>query len=374
MNADKGSALHAESFSKPELTPAASEKLDQSIEYVRLQILREISRKYRDSGHRARASDVDSAVSRISVFDSASRFGPYTTILAIALGSFTLLVQVLSQIVRPNELSLNSGVSLLVGITSGTTVVLVIQESRRRKRMASGSLQELLHAFILLEDSMRKHARELIGPAADNASLGRVISALELLQLWTPEDSHVFRRLLGIRNTIVHEDSQAISADKVASAFSKIARLSSLLDSDESSDVSKHRIKDFAANRAALSFEERVTNALRRAGIDVSSAQGNVDYDLLAGKSDLFKRIVIKYRRAGLLTVNDINDIVERLQHNVATIIVTNAAISPYVYEYLDLTQSNSESGKQVVVMRWQNNENTNALVHAIIAKDAADV
>jgi hypothetical protein len=371
MNADSGSALGAEPTEGPQLTPAASEKLDQNVEYVRTQILREISRQSSYPGYRARASDVESAVNRISSFDSASRIVSRTTVLAIILGIMSLAFELLSQLGRNNSsLWLGSGVALLVGITTGTTVVLIIQEIRRRRRVSSAPVEEFLYACARLEDSMRKHARELLGSLAEDAALGRVISAVELLQLWTPEDSQAFRRVLAIRNSIVHEDSHDISSERIASAFSQMARLSSLLDSNVSSGRTKRRIKDFATSRAALAFEERVTNALRRAGVGVSSAQGDVGYDLLAGRSESLKRIVIKYRASGVLTVNDISDAVDQPQANVDTVIVTNATVSPYVYEYLDLTYDNSDE-KQIKLVRWENGEDTEALVHAITAERA---
>jgi hypothetical protein len=369
MSADKGSALYAEPTDEPELTPAASEKLDQNVEYVRRQILREISRQSGYSGYQARVSDVESAVNRISFFDSASRIVSRTTILAITLAVTSLAFQLFQ--IKRQSVWLGSGVALLVGITTGTTVVVIIQEIRRRRRISSVPVQEFLNACAGLENSMREHARELLGSVAENAGLGRVISAVELLQLWTPEDSQAFRRVLAIRNSIVHEDNHAISSEIIASAFSQLARLSSLLDSGTPPGP-KRRMKDFAASRAALAFEERVTNALRRAGVGVSTAQGDVGYDLLAGKSESLKRVVVKYRQSGLLTVNDVSNLPDQSQANICAVVVTNAAISPYVYEYLDLTYGDSAE-KQLMVVRWQNSEDTGALVQAI-APESAEV
>jgi hypothetical protein len=131
-------------------------------------------------------------------------------------------------------------------------------------------------------------------------------------------------------------------------------------------------MKEFARSRIALAYEERLANSLRRAGLYVTSAQGDVGYDLLAGSSDLLKRIVIKYRQSGLLTVNDISSAVDRSSPNVATIIVTNTTVSPYVDEYLELSRSSGEPTGHIFVMRWQNNaEDTDALIAAITAEGA---
>jgi hypothetical protein len=369
MNAEKLSGLGTRFNPEPELTPAASEKLDLNIDSLRAQILREISRQSGHTGSPARASDVDSAVHRISLFDSASRIMSRTTILAVALSVSSLLVQLLRQIHSSDTVWLDSSVSLLVGVASGTTLVVIIQELIRRKRRAIAPTHEFLRTCGRLEDSMRSHARELLGPTADTASLGRIISAIELLQLWTPEDSQVFRRILATRNAIVHEDNRAISAGDVASAFSKTSRLFSLLSSVESSER-RNRLKALAAGRAALSFEERVANALHQAGIRTSSAQRDSGYDLMAWKSDYLTRIRVRYRHSGLLTVTDISSAVDQAPPDISTVIVTNAEISPYVHEYLELLQGEHGSRKRVVAVRWQGNKDTDTLVNIIAGRE----
>jgi hypothetical protein len=362
--------LGSGSATEPELTPAASETLDQNIEFVRAQILHEISRKTGRSGYRARASDVDSAVRQISFFDSASRIVPRTTVFAVILSSASLLVQVTWQLAGSRTAWLDTGVALLVGTASGTAIVVVIQEIRRHRRLAIEPAREFLRACAGLEDSMRTRARELVGPIADNTSLGRVISALELLQLWTPEDSQAFRRILATRNTIVHEDSRAISSTEIAFAFSGTSRLYSLLSGDRSRET-KNPLKEIAASRAALSYEERIANTLRRAGIRVSSVQRDAGYDFMAWKADMLTRVIVKYRHSGILTVSDVNRTADQSPSDIASLIVTNVEISPYVNEYLELLRGQHIDMKQIAAVRWQSSDDTGALVKAMSGQGA---
>jgi hypothetical protein len=370
VSTDKRSMIHVDPDHVPELTPAASEKLEQNIEYVRAQILREISRVSAESGHRASASDVDNAVSRIRFFDSASKYATRLAPVSIVASICAVLGQITILAMTKDTAHIN-GLALLVGVTAGATTtaatLLIIQEFKRHRRVMWASQREFLQAFVQLEDRLRKEAQELLGPIADSTSLGRSISAVELLQLWTPEDSLAFRRLLGIRNSIVHEDSRDISAEKLTEAFSRIARLSALLEMNANSRT-RRKINEAVANRSALSYEERVTDAMRKARLEVCSTQGDADYDLLVGRSDFLKRVVFRYRRSGLLTVNDISGIVDGIDSLVGTVVITNAEISPYVYEYLGLAQESSgDGGAKVSVVSWRNDGDTRTLVQAIV-------
>jgi hypothetical protein len=253
------------------------------------------------------------------------------------------------------------GAALVGGIATSVAFMLVVQDSRRRKRSMTSAAAELLHSFARLENSMRRSSQELLGPIADDTNLGRIISALELLQLWTPEDSYSFRRLLGTRNSIAHEDHLQVSSEEVASAYSQIARLSDLLDMDTSG-----RLKGLAVSASALWYEERIQNSLRRVGLSVSRAQGDPGYDFLAGKSDTLKRVVCKYRSSGLLTVNDVSETVERLDSAIGTVVVTNAEISPYVHEYIMLTKMQAGRENWIKIVRWRDVSDTNDLMDVI--------
>jgi hypothetical protein len=373
MSAEKIPVLGAILSEEPELTPAASEALDQNVENIRLQILREIARVYRDPGHRVRTADVESAMNSVTAFDAPSRFGAsLKTMLAIFLAVVTLVVELVTQISKSSETWFTTAVALMVGVTTGTGLVIVVQETRRRRRRSHASLHEFLRTFGAMEDAVRDHARELLGGIADNASLGRAISAIELMQLWTPEDSQIFRRLLAVRNAVVHEESRDLPVREVAAGFSQMARLTSLLES-ASVTGTRSKLADFTESRAALVFEERVAHALRRAAVSVATVQSDSGYDLLIERSDIVRKVIIKYRKSGLLAVHDIADVVEKVKPGIATTIVTNAAVSPYVNEYLELSRDDGGDTKQISIVSWRDQADKERLVYAIMAV-AADV
>jgi hypothetical protein len=361
MNSDKDLAAHSSVISdEPALTPAASEKLEQNMETLRLQILREVARKSKGSGARARASDVDSAVSRILLFgSSAARIRFFWPASVLVITVINVLAQLHAVKIGDTQL-IYVGLPVIAGIATSVALILVVQDARRGNRSGTSSATELLHAFEKLENSMRKSSQELLGPIADDTSLGRVISAVELLQLWTPEDSSSFRRVLGTRNSIAHEEHLQVSPEEMAYAYSQIARLSDLLDKNVSG-----RLRGIATN---LWYEERVSNSLRRAGLSVSRAQGDPGYDFLAGKSDILKAVVCKYRSSGLLTVNDVTDTVDKLGSAIGIVVVTNAEISPYVHEYIMLTREQAGREKWMSIVPWRDISDTRALVDVIVS------
>jgi hypothetical protein len=354
-----------------ELTPAASEKLDQNIDLVRQQILREISRQRRGQGQLARVSDVESVVHDIGFLDPASRPASPVAWLAVVLGCTSLGAELLSQLDRVGGAWLAGALALLTGVAAGLTLVTVMPMAKRRTATRSRSRREFRYAFSALEDDVRRHARELIGPAADSASLGRVISAVELLQLWTLEDSRSFRRLLGVRNSIVHEDSYVIPAQKLRTGFAQMTRLSSLLDNRTplDPDLRTRRPRDA---RAALLFEERVINALRQADLDVNSTHGATGNDLSVRTAGSVTRVVVKFRKTGILAVADIADVVDKPEPGVNTIIVTNAAVSPYSRQYAQLANNGDSRRGTVSIVSWRDGHDAQALISAIRSGSAA--
>lgn len=335
-----------------ELTPAASERLDRNVERVRQEILREISRRHRGSDYRARASDVDNALN-----DLASRYAPSRTIwwaawIAAGIATVGLVTALVGQVGRPEKLWPAISAALAAGIASATTLAIVGLWAMRRRGNLSMSSRQFVAAFDVLESGMRQQSRELMGSTADVAGLGRVISAVELLQLWTPEDSQEFRRLLVLRNAIVHDDRRSVYAKSMATGFDEMAHLSRLLTANDS-DASR-RMKDITTHRTARAFTDRVASALREAGIDVISAHDDVYYNFIASSAGLAKRIVVKYRKLGPLSVHDIADVVDKSDPDAETWIITNAAVSPYAEEYVQLARDPSGRDRTITIVSWQ--------------------
>jgi cystathionine beta-lyase/cystathionine gamma-synthase len=70
----------------------------------------------------------------------------------------------------------------------------------------------------------------------------------------------------------------------------------------------------------------------------VTPALGDTGYDLLVGRSDSVKRVVVKYQKSGLLKAEDIDGVAQKAKPDVATAIVTNVAVSPYAVDQLELS------------------------------------
>jgi len=366
MTVDKLPVL-GETPGEPELTPAAEERLDQNVAVIRQQILRELSRHQpRGQEHIVRAADVEKATQHIFTDDITVRLSRIARAFLVLVASGAVLAFILLESISVKGSSstawLAIGTSVMIGITSGVAASLVVHEVRVRHRTSYKPIREFMLAFANLESEIRVKARELLDDGSDTASLGRVVSAMEILQLWTPEDSYEFRKLLSLRNSIVHEDSRTLPAEKIAQSFVEMTRLESLLNLNSARRAKSWGIA--ATNRkSSLAFEERLANALREASIHVEAAPAGAGYDLLAGNREEVKRIVTKYRQSGPLTVNDVSNIASAV--NTPTVVVTNAPVSPYVQQILELAPQGRE-GSSVSVVQWQPGNPTDALVAAI--------
>jgi hypothetical protein len=367
MSVEKISALGARALPEPELTPAASEILDRNVEGIRRQILREIARVYlREPGYRARAADVESAVHNIAAFDAVSRpsGSRWATRLAIGLAAASLSVQLAVLATKSGQAWLIAAGALMVGTTTGVAAILVMQESRQRRLRSQRSANEFLQSFDTLESAVRDRARELLGDGAETGSLGRAISAVELIQLWTPEDSQAFRRIIAIRNSIVHEVNREPPVDEIAAGFSHMARLATLLRIKPAGTI-RSKLSELNDVRAARVFAERVANTLRQAGLYTTPAQGDPGYGFLAGRSDSLKRVVIKFRRSGLLKADDVSEIAENAKPGMVTLVVTNVEISPYALDQIELS-GKSHTQNSVSVFSWPDQSDPAPLVKAV--------
>lgn len=346
-----------------ELTPAAAERLDQNVEFVRQRILREMSRQHSASGYPARASDVDTALNDIGILGSWSRKARSVAWLAAGIAAAGLITALLGQVGRPEMLWPIISAALAAGVASGTALAIVSLEAMRRRLGVPRSCRQFLNAFDSLEAEMRQRSLQLMGAAADSASLGRVISAVELLQLWTPDDSREFRRLLAVRNAIVHEDGRAISSHRIATGLSQMYRLSALLSAGNS--FANRSIREVAAHRAARAFTDRVASALRQVGVDVITTHGDAYSDLIIRSGGSAKEIVTRYRKSGPLSVSDITDVVEQSDPNAEIWVVTNATVSPYADEYVQLARDKSGRHPAITIVSWPD-DHPQALLDAL--------
>jgi len=375
MSTERIPLLQGSSQDAGSLTPAASEALRQSVESYRQQLLRESSRVARGSGKVIRSSDIESALSSIGPSKSATRgVAPLRTLFTVLLAAVALTVQIVAQITGSiGSLVLSVG-SIFAGAAAATATVIVVQERRKRTRRASASAgMTFVSSFAALEDLLRERSQELLGEVADTAGLGRVISAVELMQLWTPEDSQIFRRILSMRNALVHEETRVLPPGDVIAALAQMARLSSLLSvtPTRGPKVKFAQIKD---NRAALVFEERIASTLRGAGFNVVTATAGAGYDFLVSRNDRACCLVAKYRHSGPTSILDVSGIVERAPTNLFTILVTNTSPSAYVTDYLSLpSDENPGKQKRISLVVWTDSMSAEILVDAVEAALVAE-
>lgn len=321
-----------------DLTPAASEALDINAQSFKQQVLRELSATHRRQGERIRLSDVQVAVEQVAgPSERWARLFPVFVWVIVALTGIALIIPaILIQVGGTSRSWIVGGAGLLVGVSVGTTIALLLQVERLRKRNSSYASQEFLRGISSLERSARQAVTQVLGDDPDSLSLSRVLSALETLDIWTPDDSQIFRRLLLLRNSLVHEESSALPPDSISYGVSQTNRLARLIrhgvETIEADELDKARPLALRLSsihrRSALAFEERVAYALRQASFDVVTAQRDFGYDLLVETPRGSLAVVVKYREDGNLTAGDILPVLRKRLPAVPVAVVSNASIS----------------------------------------------
>jgi hypothetical protein len=371
MSTERGSMAGGEDSSGMELTPAASEALDLSADSFRHQVLQELSRTHRSSDYRIRVSDVQQAVSEIPSGLRTNRSSMYLLISAVLLCALSLVsftITAISSLHGAAQAWAISGAGLLIGAACGGVVVLVVQEHTTSGTSLS---REFLRQASALEASARQAAGKVLGEQAENSSLSRIISVLELLEIWTPEDSQAFRKLLSLRNKIVHEDYSSLPPKDITFGVSQAARLLSLIHRRmDTGEASQGRIfwKLEHGFPDGIAFEERVSNALRKASFHVLGAQQDRGYDLLVETPSGSVMVIAKYKESGDLVMDDVRRILSRQLPNINLAIVTNAQVSYAVRRFLS---SSEIVGRRISVISWQPRDPDTALAESI-AKAAA--
>jgi pimeloyl-ACP methyl ester carboxylesterase len=349
---------------EPTLTPAASEALELNADLFKRQVLHELSRRYKNPGYRVRVSDVQGAVAQVAAAGPRNlKVVPLVAKVAVSLSMATLVIQVIIQS-KLNSRAWGIGVAaVLVGVSTGATVVMLFQEARRRRldrAVASGGFLREIQA---LEWAARRIAEQAIGDSAKTSSLLRILSALEVLAVWTPEESQTFRELLSIRNAIVHEDARGLSPAEINFGLSQTARLSGLIRARKKELEHAPERGRPRSSRAALSYEERVVSALHGASFSVIDAQGAHKYDLLAETSAGTVAIVVEYRKGDSLEIDDLLPVAAKRPVGVPIVVVTDASPSPTARKYL---KSPDALAAQINVVTWLPDEPEAALVKRI--------
>jgi uncharacterized protein YoaH (UPF0181 family) len=351
-----------------ELTPAASEALDLNADLFKRQVLHELSRTHSRRGYRVRVSDVQLAADQVVAKGPRSaKVVRLLTRLALILAGIALFVQTLISLTGVGQSWVVSAAALLTGISTGTATVLVVQEFRGRRKETTAS-RGFLWEIQALEWSARQAVKQVLGREAENASLARVLSALEILEVWTPEDSQVFRRLLFLRNSLVHEDSRILSSDDIGFGLSQASRLSDLIRRGEKAlktETGQGLLGSSSwLRRAASTYEERVAHALREASFEVVGAQGDYGYDILTETPSGSLAIVIKHRDGGTLEIGDLRQFAPGRLPNMTAALVTNVPLSDSATNYLRSLES---LANRVIVVPWLEEESDSKLVERIL-------
>lgn len=374
MSAENAARLPAQS-SDLDLTPAASEALDINADLFRRQVLQELSRTHKRSGYRVRVSDVQQAADKIVA--EGPRYPRVVRLLArlaFILAGLTLVVQVLIQNSETHKSWIFSLAAALAGISTGIALVLLIQDSRIRRREGTASSMEFVREVQSLEWSARRLAKQALGRAAENASLARILSAMEVLEVWTPDDSQIFRKLLSLRNSLVHEDSRVLSREDITFGLTEASRLSDLLrrgaKAMEGSGERHAREPRLGPRYPAFVYEERIVSILRDASFEVIPVQGDYGYDLLVETPRGSVALVIIYRDRGTLGEDVVRQLIDADLPMMAVALVTNVSLSRSAIRYLESLERDSGS---MSAFQWSEEEPDDSLIQSIMTAAGND-
>jgi hypothetical protein len=363
--------IHAEGSSDMgvELTPAASEVLDLSADGFRRQILNELSRAHGRSGYPIRAADVRAAIDEVSSTEyRRSKLSSRLVIVALLLATLALGVQFAVLGSGASQLAWASALGAsLAGASTGIAAVYASRELRRRH--SNTLLSEMfLQQFSALEGAARQVATQAFD-LAENASLGRVIQILELLDIWTSEDSQAFRRLLSSRNSLVHEYVRSLSADDMRYGLTQVTRLSHLVDvwmgqfnkTSEAAHIWRARTR----RRSGLAYEERIANALRQASLEVTSTSIDRGYDLFVDTPAGGLALIVKHRDWGVLDVSTLRSMLINIHllPLIPVAVVTNVGISKAAFDYV---QSTILRDRPIAIVLWRDDDPEIKLVQQV--------
>lgn len=185
---------------------------------------RKIAREHQEAT-KDRPSSVVELIADLARILDQSTFWPTVFVWAIVLSPFLLVGGVLLVILavlvdRFSEALLSSFVLVTLGGVVGTTstvllshLVLRSSQQRTHKTIEQETRKiEFVRTMAELEKVVREVAGEQLG-ASQRVGLGMAIDAVQSLRFWTDKDVSLYRRLLGIRNSLVHEGVLADDLD-----------------------------------------------------------------------------------------------------------------------------------------------------------------
>ena len=238
----------ANSEQQARLTAAAEETLNRYLATVRRQVLDDLS--YRSGGHEDRrfdTNDVRSAITRLEVAERrlseyssrevqqarqqrVSRFVRISaSVASVAVGAVAAgLTSFVQRYAAAQVLVLSTVLTLFASVA----VALLLKQSLRHESRAELrqdreilASAELVTAFARVERLIRELAEQIRPSQSRRTSLLRTLPLLEEAGVWDELDLSMFRQLLRLRNSLVHEDILALTPDEVSLGLSVARRL-----------------------------------------------------------------------------------------------------------------------------------------------------
>ncbi len=243
------------------MTAAAEELLELHVNDARARVLREAQRIHAPVSYDSRidAAEVQAALSRIQAADRSSpqlslkmlpdlartSSGPmYVFLLGMILTAVSaiaaLSLTVATLVADPHDSKVSDSLTnLVIGILAGIVAMLVsclvcevLRYYRSRlRRESSAASREFVRQLAVIEGRATRIAAQLSETGRTVLPLRAALNALEHAGVWRPEDVEIFRRLLSLRNSVVHEESLTLGEYDLAYALAESARLEDLLPS-----------------------------------------------------------------------------------------------------------------------------------------------
>ncbi|MFV2095785.1 hypothetical protein ACFHW1_09875 [Micromonospora sp. LOL_014] len=221
-----------------DISDSAEYALAEHLNSIRDRIVREASSLSRADGDcEIRATDISRAIEQISQEEMKLHFfnrvrrvvrlGASITPLMIVLPAVSVYVY------RTSESQDFPWPALIAGLIAGLFVPVAPEVATRilRKRIAriTNRSHEFVRVIARLESEARSYAANIGGEEVAEGSLSVVFDLLKMRRIWTDDDIHVFRLLLRIRNSVVHEGKILGSDHDFENAIAQATKLHELI-------------------------------------------------------------------------------------------------------------------------------------------------
>lgn len=338
------------------LTPAARELVESYLSEYRASLLSDASHFSRSAGD-IRVDDVVKAAELARSQRSSTR---RSLIVVTATGILGVLAGVLVNLLAsPSSDAGSLGLtSLVVAVAALLTAISTTVVASRSLRMSGADralkLAELVDEVGATESLVRRVAKDRAG--VDDNSLLTVLSALERAAILSEADVDEFRRVMSLRNSIVHQRSIRLPAEAQAEALASMRELRSKLNGALRREPDEHLIE----MRRAKEYEQRVIDALSDVvieGAQLAPVAGDKGVDAVIDHPRASVFVAIQYQ-AKPMTFVQMANVVSRSAAS-PLLLVVNVEPGLKARSYLD-------DFKNVRLVLWQSPEDNDRLGWAL--------